>query len=63
LLDQKAPLRLRQGFGKRSRTRPERRGADSDVETVQDLSEVFHRIVFISDGNGPARIGQIECRA
>jgi hypothetical protein len=28
-----------------------------------DLSEVFHRIVLISDGNGRARIGQAECRA
>jgi hypothetical protein len=31
--------------------------------TAGTLSEVFHCIVLISDGNGRSRIGQAECRA
>jgi len=28
-----------------------------------ELSEVFHCIILVSDGNGGARIGQGKCRA
>jgi hypothetical protein len=30
---------------------------------MQDLSEIFDRIVLISDGKGRTRIDQAECRA
>jgi len=35
----------------------------SDVETMQDLPEIFDRIILVSYRDGRARIGQAECRA